>query len=81
MIEMKELDTVVLKKDVPAHGLVVGDVGTIVMVHGEGDGFEVEFIALDGETIVVETLDASDVRPTVRREIAHVRQIDIAQTS
>ena len=78
---MKELDTVVLMRDIPNHGLVAGDVGTIVMVHGEGDGFEVEFVTLDGETIVVETLDAGDIRSTVRREIAHVRQLAAAQTS
>ena len=78
---MKELDTVVLTKDLPEHGLVKGDIGTVVMTHGEGDGFEVEFATLHGETIIVKTLDASAVRLCTEREIADVRQINASQTS
>jgi hypothetical protein len=76
---MKELDAVVLTKDIPERGLVEGDLGAIVMIHAEGAGYEVEFVALDGETITVETLDARDVRPIVRREIAHMRQMPVTQ--
>ncbi len=36
----KELDSVVLTEDVPAHGLKRGDVGTIVLLHGDL-GYEV----------------------------------------
>jgi len=32
-------------------------------VHEGGVGYEVEFIALDGETLAVTTLDADRVRP------------------
>jgi hypothetical protein len=78
---MKGLDTVVLKRDIPEYGLVCGDVGTVVMIHGTDDGYEVEFVALDGETIVVATLESKDIRPTVRREIAHVRQLDARPSS
>jgi len=73
---IRELDSVVLKSDLPEQGLKQGDVGTVVMVHRGGDGFEVEFIALDGETIAVVTLLASQVRPTRRREIAHARVLE-----
>jgi hypothetical protein len=72
---IKEHDRVVLTDDVPAEGLKVGDIGTVVHIHGKGEAYEVEFICLDGETIAVVTLKASQVRPTQSREIAHVREL------
>lgn len=71
---MKELDTVVLVKDLPEHRLESGDVGTVVYVHPEG-GYEVEFVTLGGETIAVVTLKSSDVRKTEKGEIPHVRAV------
>ena len=72
---IKELDSVVLAVDVPAHRLKAGDVGTIVHAHAGGKGFEVEFVALDGETIAVVTrvrmlmiLPSSLVSPLLRRD-------------
>jgi hypothetical protein len=70
---MKELDSVVLTTDLPEHGLRVGDVGTVVMVHRDGAGFEVEVATLEGETVAVVTLLASQVRPIAGREVAHAR--------
>jgi hypothetical protein len=70
---IKEHDRVVLKKEVPDHGLKSGDVGTVIHVHKKGVAFEVEFVALDGETLAVATLDASQVRPVQRKEITHAR--------
>ena len=72
---MKELDTVVLTRDLPEHGLRDGDIGTIVLVHEGGAGYEVEFTMLDGETVGVATLEASHLRPIAPREIAHARLI------
>ena len=72
---IKELDTVVLAADVPEHGLIGGDIGTVVLVHREAKGFEVEFVALDGETIVVATLPAEKVRTVRHGEIPHARRI------
>ena len=37
-----ELDEVVLTCDLPDHGLAAGDIETVVLVHGEGKGYEVE---------------------------------------
>ena len=74
---MNELDSVVLTRDLPEHGLKEGDIGTIVLVHGSGAGYEVEFIALDGETMAVISLPAEQVRSAVRREIPHARSIAI----
>jgi len=71
---IRELDTVVLTTDLPAHGLKRGDVGTIVLLH-DGGGYEVEFMTLDGETVAVVSLTADQVRPIGRREIAHARAL------
>ena len=72
---IKELDSVVLAVDLPTHRLKVGDVGTIVHVHAGGKGFEVEFVALDGETVAVASLTAAELRPVGRREIIHARPL------
>ena len=53
---MTEHDQIVLRKDLPEHGLRAGDIGTVILIHGKGGGYEVEFVALDGETIAVATL-------------------------
>ena len=73
---IRELDTVVLTTDLPEYGLMAGDVGTVVLVHRDGAGYEVEFMTMDGETITVVSLYASQVRPVGRREIAHVRTVE-----
>ena len=70
-----ELDLVVLKRDLPAERLAAGDVGTVVLVHQQGAGYEVEFTTLSGDTIAVMTLDASDVRPIEGREMVHARAV------
>jgi len=64
----------VLMVDLPEHGLKAGDVGNVVLVHGR-QGYEVEFMTLDGETVAVTSLQASQVRPISTREVAHVRSI------
>jgi hypothetical protein len=45
-----------------------------VYVHGEG--YEVEFFTLDGKTLDVITVLASQVRPVSSREIAHARPLE-----
>jgi len=75
---IKELDSVVLTVDLPEHGLQEGDIGTVVLVHRGGEGYEVEFVALDGESVAVVSLPASRVRPIGAHEIAHARKVEIA---
>ena len=70
-----ELEDVILTCDLPEHGLRRGDIGTVVLVHQAGKGFEVEFTTLDGETVAIVTLMADQVRPSKPREIAHVRDL------
>lgn len=71
---LKELDTVVLDVDLPENGLSRGDLGTIVLVH-QDRGYEVEFMALDGETLAVVSLFTDQVRSVGHREIAHARTV------
>ena len=75
---INELDCIVLTIDLPEYGLAAGDIGTVVMVHQNSQGFEVEFVALDGETLAVASLHAAQVRPVVHREIAHARSLATA---
>ncbi len=55
------LDTIVLDRDFPEHGLRKGDLGAVVEVY-EPDGLEVEFVTASGRTAAVLTLTAQDVR-------------------
>ena len=71
---IRELNTVVLTIDLPEHRLRKGDIGTVVLVHGDR-GYELEFVALDGETLAVASLDRAQVRPIGKGEIAHARQV------
>jgi hypothetical protein len=76
MNPIKELDAVALTCDLPAHGLRRGDVGTAVLMHGDGAGFEVEFAGYDGHTIALVTLDREQVRPLVATDVPHARQLE-----
>jgi Domain of unknown function (DUF4926) len=72
---MTELDLAVLTEDLPSLRLQAGDVGTVVFVHERGRAYEVEFAAVDGRTIGVETLTADQVSPLSGRRILHVRDL------
>lgn len=75
---IKELELVVLTRRLPELGLGAGDIGTVVLVHEGGRGFEVEFATLGGETYAVTTLAADQVRPIEPNEIAHARAVAAA---
>ena len=69
---------VILTCDLPERGLSAGDIGKAVLVHCSAAGCEVEFTSLDGDTIAVVTLIATQVRPAQTGEIAHVRALTAA---
>ena len=56
---IKEHDRVVLTAPIPDQGLKGGDVGTVVHLYEDGLAYEVEFVALDGHTAAVVTVEAS----------------------
>lgn len=74
---INELDCIVLTTDIPEYELRVGDIGTIVMVHEAGQSFEVEFVALDGETLAIACLSSTQIRPVMHHEIAHARPVAV----
>jgi len=74
---IKEHEEIVLAEDLPQYGLKRGDIGTVVYIHQGGKGFEVEFVALDGETLAVATVDANQVRQIRKNEIAQARNVEL----
>jgi hypothetical protein len=72
---IKEHDRVVLTSDLRSEGLKAGDVGTVVHIYPDGLAYEVEFTALNGDTVAVATVETSQVRPVHEREITHAREL------
>ena len=70
----RELDTVVLNRDLPEFGLRAGDLGAVVHVH-EPDGLEVEFVTAAGRTEALVALAFSDVRPIAETDLVSVRSL------
>jgi hypothetical protein len=75
---IRELDTVVLTRDVDERGLKRGDVGAVVHRYEDGAAFEVEFVTAEGRTVAVLTLSEGDIRPLGGRDILHVRELAVA---
>jgi len=44
-------------------------------MHGGGRAFEVEFVALDGKTVEVVTVERGQLRSVGHREITHARYV------
>ncbi len=75
---IRELDVVVLTRDIDEYDLKDGDIGAVVHVYVDAAAFEVEFVTAEGRTVAVLTLTAADVRPMGNGEILHAREV--AQT-
>jgi hypothetical protein len=75
---MKELDTVVVNKDIPDHGIERGDIGVVVHTYKDKSAVEVEFVSGEGTTLGVITLQSKDVRLMKKDEILHVRELHTA---
>jgi hypothetical protein len=71
-MKYRELDTVVLNRDLPEHGLKRGDLGAVVHVH-EPDGLEIEFVTASGQTEALVRVSSSDVRPVEANDLVSVR--------
>jgi len=70
----KELDTVVLNRDLPEHGLRRGDLGAVVMAYGP-DAIEVEFVLPSGGHQALLTLSNQDVRALSVDDMFTVRSL------
>jgi hypothetical protein len=71
-MKFAQLDTVVLRRDMPEHGLRAGDLGGVVELCGN-DGLEVEFVQASGQTKALVTLKIDDVRAVSANDILAVR--------
>ena len=74
-MDIRPLDTVVLARDLAAHGLRVGDLGAVVETYPP-DGLEVEFVTASGRTGALVTLRLSDVRRVADNDLVAVRTLD-----
>lgn len=72
---IRELDTVVLTRDVEEHGLRRGDIGAVVHCYPDGGAYEVEFVTAEGATVGLLRLTGDDIRPVGGSEILHVREL------
>lgn len=71
---IRELDTVVLLRDIKEYGLRHGDIGAVVHIYNNNNNaLEVEFVTGEGETVGLFTLTTNEVRRMEGREILHVR--------
>ncbi|MEX1185807.1 MAG: DUF4926 domain-containing protein [Gemmatimonadaceae bacterium] len=70
----RELDTVVLDRDLPEHDLRRGDLGAVVHRHGS-DAYEVEFVRASGQTQAVISLQAADIRSVHDGDLPAVRAV------
>jgi len=74
-MRFKELQTVVLNRDLPEHRLRRGDLGAVVQVY-DPDGLEVEFVSASGKTAALVTLKEADVRAVADGDLIAVRPLD-----
>lgn len=74
-MSFKELDIVVLNRDLPAQGLRKGDLGAVVLVY-DPDGLEVEFVGASGKTEALVTLKEADVRAVAEGDLIAVRRLE-----
>ena len=76
-MKFKILDTVVLDRDMPPHGLKKDDLGVVVELY-EPDGLEVEFVTASGRTEALATLQVGDVRSVGDSDLMSVRPLTTA---
>lgn len=73
---IKEFERVILTENLKGSPFVKGDVGTIVMIHPDSKGFEIEFFALDGSTLGVETVSADQIKSAKGiKRVIHIEEV------
>lgn len=72
---LRPLDVVVLRHDLPAHGLRQGDLGAVVELYSS-DAIGVEFVAASGRTLALVTLRPADVREVGDDDLVTVRPVN-----
>jgi len=59
---IREFERIFITDDLPGTPFVKGDVGVVAHIYENGKGYEIEFFAVDGTTLSVETVPASIVK-------------------
>ena len=73
MKKIKLFERIMLTDDVG--DFKVGDVGVVVDIHGEHEGYEVEILNAQGDTLDVVTVFAYQVRAVKADDVLHLRQL------
>ncbi len=73
-MKFEKLEIVVLKLDIPEHGLQIGDIGTVVEIY-PGGGVEVEFVRGSGITQALLTLSEQDIRKVDSQDLLSTRRL------
>ncbi len=71
---IQEHEQVILTVDLPEYHLKAGDVGTVVHIYNNGLAYELELFTLEGLTLDVITVEATQIRPINPSNILHVRE-------
>ena len=70
---IKELETVELIHDIPKYGLRKGDIGEILYRFEDRDAFEIGFVAAEGMTVTLLTLNSADIRQINSKDVLHIQ--------
>ncbi len=77
-MKFKLFTRVVLTQNLPNENLFAGDVGVIVEHHPATkfyeEGYEVEFLTGDGDTLTVVSLPEKNIRAVTGHDVFHVRE-------
>ncbi len=73
-MKFDKLETIVLARDLPEHGLQEGDLGAVVQLYAP-DGLEVEFVTAAGKTRALVTLTPDDIRKVEDTDLIAVRSM------
>lgn len=72
---LRELDTVVLERDLPEHELRRGDLGAVVHVYDESN-VDVEFVRASGRTQALVRLPIEAIRALRDADLPAVRSVE-----
>lgn len=69
------MERVALTEDMSEHGLKAGDIGMILHIYGNHQGYEVEFVSLNGDLIALVSVYPNQIRQLESDEIASARRV------
>lgn len=76
---IQEHERIYLTADLNGTVFVKGDVGTVVFIYPGAKAYEVEFFALDGSTLGVETVSAEIIRSAKDvKKVLHIKEANDA---